>query len=390
MPAILKANWSDSPVQRLRDVYVSHEVAERAREGMTIYGSSIHPVGVLVCSAIPETGRPGYQIPSIPHDVVLSEDLRTDLETTVIEPTLEPEEGGCLVVATGPTGVGKTTAMKWAVNQIDQRCDGRLAYFDLPPGHFRDSLYGRSEAIVREVFATARELALEHGYRVFIACEDAEASLMQSRRWSQRAVSGCGDTAAATTSELLRGLKLLADDGDIAATFFTSSNYTANMFDPALMNESRLRDYITFAPLELSMVEQVVVAHTARWDAADGVGEWLRDALTADPVLARGRQGHASVEVRVADCLTPAMIEGVLARARRLAHRDTITVRHVARAYVRQFTQLSERIASQSHADIGMIVPKFDAAGDVHLQAVFAEETQVSDDAELMDVIVPA
>ncbi|MGC9320422.1 MAG: AAA family ATPase [Armatimonadota bacterium] len=389
MPS-LKVHWSESPMQRPREVYVSHDVAGRAREGMTIYGSSIHPVGVAVSSAIPQSGRPGYQIPSIPHDVVLAADLRAELETTVIEPTLEPEEGGCLVVATGPTGAGKTTAMKWVVNQIDQRCDGRLAYFDLPPGHFRDPLYGRSEAIVREVFATARELALERGFRIFIACEDAEASLMQSRRLSQRAISGCGDTVAATTSELLRGLKLLADDPDIAASFWTSSNYTGNMFDPAVMAEHRLRDYIKFGPMDLSMVAAVIGAHMARWDAADGVGEWLREALTADPVLARGRQGHASVEVHVTDCLTPAMIEGVLARARRLAQRDTIQLAHVARAYLRQFTQLSERIAGQANGDIGMIVPKLDGAGDVYLRAVFAEETQMRDDAELMDVIVPA
>lgn len=393
MPATILATTGQLSGGGPTRLYTTHTVCQAARPGMRLAVSKIHPIATQVRSALPRSGRPGGEIPPIAHDVILSDELKQRLESVVIAPTISPGAGPCLVMTCGPTGCGKTTGARYCAHRIDEERDGKLAYFEMAPGQFRNALWGRSEALVRELFSTARELATQEGYSILIVIEDAEATLFRSRQLNTRNDYGCGTTAAGTTAELLHGLTTLADDPDVAVTVWASSNYGASTFsyDPAVMAEHRMRDYVEFPTLDLSLVPQVVRAHAERYEVSDSVAEWLIEALTADIVLARGRRVNVGVEVRLADCLTPAMVAGILSRACLNVPPQEMEIHDVADACAAQLSVLARRIAGHAETgDLGMIVPDLadlDRAEGLELEPVFEAENALLDDASLTEVI---
>jgi len=384
----MRVTWSGAGTDRRpKRVYVPEWVREQTQEGMSVIGSSLHNIAVSVRPRV-RRSRPGQDVPSLLHEVVLTDELREQLEALVINPTLRAEVGTVLVIATGPTGCGKTTAMHWCANEIQDRCD-RLAFWDFPSGYFRRSYWGESEAVTRELFATAMELA-EEGYHIFVSVEDCEATVLQSRQWSQHHTSGCGSTAAATTSEWLHGLKMLADAA-IPATVWTSSNYSSQHFDPAITAGHRLRAIVPFEPLRLSMVPTVVAAHAATHEVAEGVVDWVVEAYSRRTVLCRGRRENAAIEVVLEDCLTPAMIAATFGRAWLFAQPDAIETGHVIRAFSGQMSELAGRIAGQAGpgGDVGMIVPALAGARNIELTPAF-DPAEINDGVRLEEVLVRA
>ncbi len=390
MPNTVKATMGGMTGRGPRRLYTTRQVAEEARPGMRLAVSEVHPIAVEVRSRLPQSGRPGHPVPKTGHDIILSDELKQRLDTVVVQPTITPDVGPNVVMTYGPTGCGKTTGAHYCAQRIDEERDGKLAYFEFAPGQFRNSLWGQSEALVREMFTTARELATEQDYSIFLVVEDAEATLFRSRQLNQNNDYGCGTTAAATTAEMLHGVTMLANDPNVAVTVWGSSNYGARTYsyDPAVMAEHRLRDYIEFPTLDVNLVPDVVATHAQCYEIGDDVAEWLSDALMSETVLARGRRENVRIEVKLDQCLTPAMISGILNRARLEARGEEIQVGHVAKACANQLDLLANRIASHAGGgDLGMIVPELADMGKIQLDAVFANENSMEDDAALTDVI---
>lgn len=282
-----------------------------------------------------------------------------------------------MVVLTGVTGAGKSTAKKYCVAQVAERCEGKIAYYDLDPGYFRRMYWGESELVTRNLFETALQLG-EQGYVIFICLEDAEGTL-QSRQWSQNSISGCGATAAATTSALLNGIEKLAT-ASICCTILTSSNYMAFNFDPALMAPHRLRGYIRFTTLAPALAFEVVNAHAAHVDVADGVAEWLTEMFCAPTVLARGKHNGARCEVTLEDCLTPSIIAGVFHRARLFARRGTVELSHAAKAFANEVDLMANKVAAHARngGEIGMLVPRLADASGLSLAPAFDPQAVMS------------
>lgn len=388
MHRTIEVDMSSAPGERTQSCYCPRSVYEAAGPGKRALGSTRHRIVVAISSACPGLSIT-TPLPQPIFDAVMPDALRTQIEKLVIAPTLEAQVGPVLVVATGPTGTGKTSALEWAVNEIARRSEGRLAYLSYDPGHFRRWWYGQSEHMVREMGETALELG-RAGHPVLISIEDSE-ELLRSRQWSER--QSCGGTSAATTSSLLHVLGRLASDPRVACTVFTSSNYGANAFDPALLSH-RLRGFLQFGVLEPGLVPRVIAAHAPRFEfAEEGITDWLGTLLTAPTMLARGRRGNnVGCEVTLADCLTPSMVNELLNRAHLLADPEPITREHMREAYVQEFTQLAERIAvhAQGHAgDIGMIVPGLAGVGDLQLRPAFEPALEVAAGAQLEGVTVP-
>ncbi len=387
MTRTLHVDASDAPGGKPGIWYCPAAVHDAARPGKKVMGSTRHRVAIGVSDAGPGLSvTTPYPEPSF--EIVLPDALRNLVERLIIRPTLTADVGPVLVIATGPTGVGKTSVLEWAVNEIAQRSNGRLAYLSYSPGYFRRWWFGQSEHMIREVGETALELG-RAGHPVLVSIEDSE-ELLRSRQWSER--QSCGGTVAATTSELLTVLGKLAKDPRVAATVFASSNYAADAFDPALLSH-RLRGFLQFDVLELELVPDVIAAHAPRYEFAEpGVTEWLAEILVAPTVLARGRRGNVACEVTLADCLTPSMVSEVLNRARLLADPEPIALTHVREAYVQEFQQLAQRIAAHAHSgDIHMIVPRLSAAGhDLQLRPAFEPALEVEAGPELDGVVVPA
>ena len=385
----MQVDMSSAPGDRTQTYYCPRAVYEAAGPGKRALGSSRHRVVVAIGSA-----SPGLSIttplPQPVFDAVMPDARHVQVEKLIVRPTLQRKVAPVLVIATGPTGTGKTSVLQWAVNEIARRSEGRLAYLSYDPGHFRRWWYGQSEHMVREMGETAIELG-RAGHPILISIEDSE-ELLGSRQWSQR--QSCGGTAAATTSCLLNVLDKLRDDPEVACTVFASSNYGANAFDPALLSH-RLRGFLKFGVLEPGLVPDVIAAHAPRFEfAEDGITDWLGELLVEPTMLARGRRGNVACEVTLADCLTPSMVSEILQRAHLLADPEPIEREHVRESYVQEFTQLAERIAvhAQGHAgDIGMIVPGLEGgAGDLQLRPAFEPALEIAADAQLDGVVVPA
>jgi hypothetical protein len=369
MSAMLKATWSDTPGNQTARLYCSPAVTACARPGMRVYGSKQHNVAVGVQSTVSRDSV-GDRIPEREHKVIRPAAIEQDLQTHVIAPTLRREAGPCLVIATGPTSIGKTTVMRDCVREIAELNGGELAYLNLPPGNFRRSYYGESEHMVRELFATAIELGQERELPVFIAIEDSEV-LVQSRRWSQQQLGSCSDTTAATTAEFLHGIDRMAKDARIAVTIWMSSNYESQI-DPALTSPHRLRKHLRFPALEWSMVPAIVRAHTEQHEVAEESVSWLIEALEDDVVLARGRRDGVAVDVSLSDVITPGIISGIVNDASLRAERGGVELGHLVDAWSDQMEGLANRIVDHSSSgDIAMLVPALRGAGSVQLTAVF-------------------
>lgn len=386
--ARVRATWAGGPNKTSRWVEVPTSLQTEARRGMKLLGSEMHDVAFGIRPSVVQSDVPADPVPDLAHQVILPPELREELEVLVIEPSLDAEAGEVMVVFTGITGAGKTTVKQYCVAQVADRCDGKIAYFDLPPGYFRRMYWGESELVARSLFESCLELG-EQGYVVFLCLEDAEATL-QSRRWSQNSIGGCGTTAAATTSALLAGIGKLAA-AKIKCTVLTSSNYFAFDFDPALMSSHRLRGYIVFGTLDPALAPEVVRAHAANVDVSDEVVEWMTEAFCAPTVLARGKHNGSLCEVTIEDCLTPSLIAGVFHRARLFSRRRPVELEHAARAFAAEVGLMANKIAAHSRqgGEIGMLVPRLADASGLSLTPVFDAQA-VTAQAAVDGALAPA
>jgi len=382
----LHVDESVTPGDRPSTWYCTAGVYGQARPGNQVVGSSRHRIAIAVSDA-----RSGPSIttpyPESDFQVVMSEEQCDQIERLIVRPTLTPAVDPVLVIVSGPTGSGKTSAAEYAVNEIARRSEGRLVFLSYEPGHFRRWYYGQSEHMVREMGETVLEFG-RAGHPVLVLLDDSE-QLMQSRQFTER--QSCGGTVAGTTSALLAVLDKLKKDPALACTVLVITNYGSPWFDPALTSH-RLRGVITFGTLDMELVPAVIAAHAPRYEfAGEDVTRWLGEVLVARTTLARGRRGNIACEITLADCLTPSMVSEVLNRAHLLADPEPIEQAHARAAYTQVFGQLAERIVAHAHSgDVGMIVPALSgAAADLQLRPAFEPALETQAQAELDGVVVP-